>query len=264
MPTRLVRLIHWNAAEAGQLAERLKAAGYQAAYAVPVGLTFLREMRQRPPSAVVIDLSRLPSQGRDIALAIRHTKATRHLPLVLVGGAPEKVAMVQQSLPDAVYTTWDRIRGALKEAIAHPPVDPAVPSSVLAGYSGRPLVKKLGIKPNSVVGLVGAPPGFRETLGNLPAEVVIRHDLRGRCDLIVWFVRSQRELRRGMRGLAARSGRGGLWIAWPKRSSGEAADLTQLNVRRTGLDAGLVDYKISAIDATWSGLLFTRRKPEKA
>ncbi len=227
---------------------------------MPVGLTFLREMRQRPPSAVVIDLSRFPSQGRDVALAIRHTKATRHLPLVFVGGAPEKVAMVQQSLPDAVYTSWDRIRGALKEAIAHPPADPVVPSSVLAGYSGRPLAKKLGIKPNSVVGLVDAPPGFRETLGHLPAAVVIRHDARGRCDLIVWFVRSRRELQRGMRGMAARSGRGGLWIAWPKRSSGLTVDVAQFDVRRTGLAAGLVDYKISAIDATWSGLLFARRK----
>ncbi|KRT75902.1 MAG: hypothetical protein XU14_C0083G0001, partial [Armatimonadetes bacterium CSP1-3] len=155
---------------------------------------------------------------------------------------------------------WDRIRGALKEAIAHPPADPVVPSSVLAGYSGRPLAKKLGIKPNSVVGLVDAPPGFRETLGHLPAAVAIRHDARGRCDLIVWFVRSRRELQRGMRGMAARTGSGGLWIAWPKRSSGLTVDLAQLDVRRTGLAAGLVDYKISAIDATWSGLLFTRRK----
>ena len=60
--------------------------------------------------------------------------------------------------------------------------------------------------------------------------------------------------------MAARTGRGVLWIAWPKRSAGLTVDVAQLDVRRTGLAAGLVDYKISAIDATWSGLLFTRRK----
>lgn len=62
--------------------------------------------------------------------------------------------------------------------------------------------------------------------------------------------------------MAGRTDSGGLWIAWPKRSSGIIADLKQLDVRRTGLAAGLVDYKVSAIDATWSGLLFTRRKSE--
>ena len=118
--------------------------------------------------------------------------------------------MVRQTMPDAVYTTWERIRGALKRAIAHPPAAPVVPASVLAGYAGRPLTQKLGIKPHSVVGLVDAPPGFRETLGSLPDGVVIRDPSRSRCDRIVWFVRTRRELQGGMGEMSARTGSGGL------------------------------------------------------
>ncbi len=168
--------------------------------------------------------------------------------------------MVRQSLPDAVYAGWETVRSALKRAIAHPPASPTGPESVLAGYAGPPLSRKLGIKPNSALGPVNAPSDFRATLGDLPAGVVIYEARRRGCDLVVWFVRSQRELERGIRQMAARTGSGGLWIAWPKRSGPTIADLTQLDVRRAGLAAGLVDCKISSIDATWSGLLFTRRK----
>ena len=80
--------------------------------------------------------------------------------------------------------------------------------------------------------------------------------------LAVWFLRSCAELEEGLaRAIEAIEERGGLWMAWPKRASGVATDLTQQAVREAGLAAGLVDYKVAAIDNTWSGLLFTRRKP---
>lgn len=249
-----VRLVHWNATEAEERAERLRSAGYEASFGVPAGVAFLRELRKDPPAAVVIDLSRLPMQGRDIGLVIRRQKALRHLPLVFVGGEPEKVTRVRKSLPDAVYATWAGIRGAIRSAVARPPKTPVVPASGLAGYSGTPLAQKLGIKAGTAVGLVGAPAGFRKTLGSLPPGVTFRGD-----DLVLWFVRSHQELDRGIAGMA-KTLRGSLWICWPKKTSPLASDLTQQRVRDVGLASGLVDYKIAAIDATWSGLKFTRRR----
>jgi hypothetical protein len=254
-----LRLIHWNEAEAADRAARLRAAGFGVDYESP-GAGTLRKIREEPPSAVLVDLSRLPMQGRDMGLALRKGAATRRLPLVFVDGSPEKVERVRRQLPDAEYTSWSRIRSALKRALEQPPVDPVVPASVMDGYSGTPLPKKLRIKPDTVVALVGAPEGFEETLGELPAGVALRRSSRGRPDLTIWFPRSRRDLERRIERLGELAGRGGLWIAWPKKAARVPTDLSQTLVRGAGLAAGLVDYKICSIDATWSGLLFARRR----
>jgi hypothetical protein len=258
-----IQLIHWNAAEARDLAERLKAAGYEVTHELPQGMSLLRQLRADLPRAVVIDLTRLPMQGRDVALGIRHDKTTRHLPIVFVGGEPAKVERVREKIPDAVYATWSGIKSALQTAIAYPPAAPVVPKSLLDGYSGRPLTKKLGIKPDSVVACVEAPPVFKKTLGALPRGVKLHEQPRGRCDLMLWFVRSPKALQNCVRRMSIRDDFGALWIAWPKKTSGMRTELTQQMVRAAGLAAGLVDYKICAIDTTWSGLLFTRRKAQK-
>jgi len=255
-----IRLVHWNAAEAEQRAAQLTAAGYEVLFALPNGREFLRELKATLPAAVVIDLSRLPSQGRDLALLVRSQQATRRTPLVFAGGKVEKVARVQETLPDAVYTPWGRIRSALKRAISHPPAQPVRPESAFAGYSGQPLVKKLGIKPHMTVALYAAPEGFAETLGPLPEGDELRAGARGRHGLLIWFVRSGGDLHRGIERMARLAGESPLWIAWPKKASGLAANVSEPEVRQAGLDAGLVDYKVCAIDATWSGLLFRNRK----
>jgi hypothetical protein len=255
-----VQLIHWNAAEAKERAGRIRAAGFEVAFAIPQGMNLFRKLRDDPPIAVVIDLSRLPMQGRDVALGLRHYKTTRHLPIVFVEGDPEKVARIKDKVPDAVYTTWTKIRNALKQAIAHPPQTPVVPKSLLDGYAGQPLVKKLGIKANTVVALVEAPADFKKILGTLPNGVRLREQARGLCKVMLWFVRSRNDLKRCIKCMAARDDFGSLWIVWPKKTSSLRTDLTQQVVREAGLAKGLVDYKICAIDATWSGLLFTRRK----
>jgi hypothetical protein len=254
-----VRLIHWNATEAEERAEGLRSAGYEVTYEA-LDAPGLRALREDPPSAVVIDLSRVPSHGRDIAVAIRTYKATRNVPLVFVEGDPDKVARIKEILPDAVYTTWRRIRSALKRALARPPADAVVPSSRMIGYLGKPLPKKLGIKANSVVALIGAPEGFEETLAELPEGVVLRRHVRGRRDVTLWFNRSRKELERHIERMSHFAEKGGLWIVWPKKSSGVVTDLSQTVVREVGLGGGLVDYKVCSIDQTWSGLLFTRRK----
>lgn len=258
---RRVRLIHWKPAEAEARVGALAAAGYAVEYA-PFTPTTLREIAERPPDAVVIDLTRVPSHGRDVGVALRHAKRTRPIPIVFAGGAGEKVARVRTQLPDAEYAEWSGIRSALRRAIAHPPADPAVPVSGLAGYSGTPLLQKLGIKDGMAVVLIDAPPGFEQTLGSLPPTVTLRRGGRAARDLTIWCATSRATLERRIAAVAADVAAGGLWIAWPKKSSGVAADLTQAEVRRSGLAAGLVDFKICAIDEMWSGLKFVRRKQE--
>ncbi len=259
---RHIRLIHCNTAEAEDRARKLRGAGYDVTYdALEAG--FLRELRACLPSAVIVDLSRLPSQGRDVAIAIRHAKALRHVPLVFVGGHPDKLPAIKKHLPDAVYTNWSSIRTALKKAIASPISDPVVPKSGLAGYSGTPLPKKLGFKANSVVVILGAPPNFEKTLGELPSGVTLRKRASSKRDLTIWFVKSGTQLRKRIDRLAGEVRDGGLWIAWPKKASGVSTDLSGNSVRKIGLESGLVDYKICAIDDTWSGLKFARRKADR-
>ncbi len=154
-----IQLNHWNVAEAQQRAELLSTAGYEVDSAAPAGPELLRKLRNNLPAAVAIDLTRIPSQGRDVALAIRQSSATRHVPLVFIGGETNKVQQIKTILPDALYCEWSRIRSALKQAIDHPPRNPVVPTSLFAGYAGKALPKKLGIKAHSVVALVGAPGG---------------------------------------------------------------------------------------------------------
>lgn len=135
-----------------------------------------------------------------------------------------------------------------------------------AGYSGTPLPKKLGIKPGHRMAVSGAPPAFEEALGPLDPSVrrVDTFRSRGPFDVIVVFVRSGRELReRFDRGRARLDPDGGLWVAWPKQSSPLATDLRESHIRSYGLSTGLVDNKVCAIDADWSGLRFVVRTEDR-
>jgi hypothetical protein len=134
----------------------------------------------------------------------------------------------------------------------------------VAGYSGTPLVKKLGIKEGHVVVFPGAPGDFETTLGALPDGVFVKSRLAGRADVIVYFTRRRAELERRFGALKrALEPDGGLWIAWPKRASGVATDVTEDVVREVGLAAGLVDNKVCAIDETWSGLRLVYRLADR-
>jgi CheY-like chemotaxis protein len=226
----------------------------------PQGMPGLAPFRRDPPDAIVIDLSRQPSTGRALATALRQIKATREVPLVFVDGDPQKTAPVKATLPDATYTAWRGIRGALKRSARRRATKPVVPDT-MAGYAGTPLPRKLGSRPGSTVALRGAPRDFEKTLGRLPEGARVRRDSRASANVILLFVKSRADLERRF-GAAARTmgDPGALWVVWPKKASGVATDLGQQEVRAFGLAAGLVDYKIAAIDATWSGLCFARRK----
>ena len=129
-----------------------------------------------------------------------------------------------------------------------------------AGYSGTPLARKLGIKPRHTIGLISAPDHAEEILAPLPDGVILRRRAQGRFDVMVFCCRRERDLARRFSGLAAKLvANGGLWIGWPKKTSGLATDLSFDVVQRIGLEAGLVDNKVCAIDETWSGLRFVIR-----
>ncbi len=138
---------------------------------------------------------------------------------------------------------------------------------MVAGYSGTPLARKLGIKPGSRVLLVRPPDGFEDELVPLPDDVSITSQPAGELDVIVTFCRMLSELEASLAELLPRiHPNGGLWIAWPKKSSDIITDVTEHVVRELGLATGLVDNKVAAVTEIWSGLRFVVRvenRPKK-
>ncbi len=255
---RRIRLIHWNEEQAVECLDRLAALGFQGEYA-RLDANELRAIRADPPEAIIIDLSRSPSQGRDLGINLRKYKDTRYVPLIFVGGEPVKVERVRELLPDATFTDWEGIETALNEVLSAPISDPVVPDSVFAAYTGTPLPKKLGIKAGARVILIDAPEGFESTLDRLPDGVTLIWK-EGKGDVHLWFTRTHSDLEANIERMGDLAASGPLWIIWPKKSSKLTSDLTQPVVRKTGLDHGLVDYKVCSVDDTWTGLCFTRRK----
>ena len=130
----------------------------------------------------------------------------------------------------------------------------------MAGYSGTPLAKKLGIKEESLVAFRGPPPGFHNLVQPLPEGVRVRSRATAPLDVLVAFFTRLSDLDARFPALAkAVFPDGGLWIAWPKRSSGVPTDITEDVVREVALPQGLVDNKVCAIDETWSGLRLVHR-----
>jgi len=255
-----LRLIHWHDGEAATHAKTLRAMGHRVAYDPITGPETFKQVRESPPDLFVICLDRLPSHGREVAGGLREFKTTRDVPILFVGGTPDKVARLKKSLPEAHHTSWKNLKGQITKAMANPPSLSAMQDTRWAGYSGTPLPKKLGIKENSRVALAAAPRGFSTTLGTLPPGAKLRSSPAAPRDLTVWFVRSLKDLKAAIPKLVAASKQGTVWIAWPKKTSALAADVGEKEVRGLGLKAGMVDYKICAIDETWSGLAFVLRK----
>jgi hypothetical protein len=130
------------------------------------------------------------------------------------------------------------------------------------GYSGTPLVRKLGIKPDSKIQFVSPPRDFRALLGAMPEGARARTE--GTLDFAILFVKRMLDLAAKFPALRDRLETNGmLWVAWPKRASGVETDLNEGAVREYGLESGLVDVKVCAIDETWSGLKFVRRLKDR-
>ena len=134
----------------------------------------------------------------------------------------------------------------------------------MAGYSGKPLVQKLGIKPEMRIAIVNAPRGYGRVLGKLPSRVTRKASAVGPLDFVQFFTTERRELERRFAALARSLAPAGmLWISWPKKASGVTTDLTEDVIRAIGLAHGLVDVKVAAVDEVWSGLKFVRRVKDR-
>ena len=135
-----------------------------------------------------------------------------------------------------------------------------------AGYSGTPLPQKLGIKDDHEVAVLNAPRGFFDTLGKVPTGAVVQTRLAGKApfDVIVVFATKIDELLAAIKDARPRmQPAAGLWIAWPKKSSGVPTEITEDVIREVALPTGLVDNKVCAIDETWSGLRLVIRKENR-
>ena len=131
----------------------------------------------------------------------------------------------------------------------------------MAGYSGTPLPKKLGIKENFRTMLVEMPASVRKELGSTLAACT---EEKSALDFAMIFVTRQSDLKKQFPKVAKQLAPAGmLWVSWPKKSSGVASDLDENLVRNIGLDAGLVDVKVCAVDEIWSGLKFVIRVKDR-
>ena len=137
-------------------------------------------------------------------------------------------------------------------------------NTAVAGYSKTPLVRKLGIKPGQVVALVNAPDDYGDTLGAFPDGVILRRRLVRPIDFCQVFCPALKDLHKRVPAAVRALARDGtLWLCWPKKASGLQTDVGEADIRRFGLDSGLVDVKICAIDDTWSGLKFVYRLKDR-
>ena len=241
---RSSRLVCWDAALETERRRVLQAAGLSVDDAVVESSKLITHIRLTQPDVVVIDLDKRPSHGREVGVVLRTTKSTRGIPLVFLGGAADKVAMVRASIPDAVFGPWVDAAAVIAEARAG--VAPVVPH--MKQYAGASLEKKLGVGQGLAV--IGAPATFELAV---PAELRVT----SRTKLAIWFIRSLAELEREMGFMALHPP---LWIAFPKQTGHFKADFTQHDVRALAAAAGLVDNKVCAIDEDWSAIRFARRK----
>ncbi len=254
-----VHLVHWDADDAQARVAALAALGHDAVYLPGVtGTPLMRALRAGAPDCFVIDLSRRPSHGREVAMALRSSRSTRQRPLVFAGGEADAVARMRALLPDAVYTSWGRLKSALPRALRTAPAAPIVPADRL--FTGRTLAQKLGIASGERVAVVGAPAGFAGQLGPLPAGARLTADATAECHRFVWFVTSRRQLDMALARLSTLATAQVSWLAWPKGASRRPTDINGNDVREAGLGAGLVDFKVCSVDATWSALAFKRRR----
>lgn len=133
----------------------------------------------------------------------------------------------------------------------------------MAGYSGTPLLQKLGIKEHMTVACYGAPDSFPRALGSLPAGVHLHHDATP-ADIYMVFATTREDAeRRFSKAIAHVPTYGAIWVAWPKKGSGVETDLTENVIREMFLPTGMVDNKVAAIDDTWSGLRFVVRNENR-
>ena len=250
-----VRVIHWKPEESGPLIARCEAAGFAVEYAPERFPEIARAIRQSPPDVIVIDLSRLPSHGRECAVALRTTKYSREIPLILAGGEATKVDAIRKLLPDVVFISYDGVCDAIRSA--RKVTNPVTPTPIMERYGNRTVAQKLGAKEGTAIAVIDAPRDYADVIGPLPEGAALLEEPETIEPITLWFIRDERtyqDVLPKMRKLAARTK---LWVAWRKGSKQFTGDM----VRIQAINAGLVDYKICALGQSWSGMAFAAKKP---
>ena len=255
-----VRLLHWKAQEASSCIETLERAGYSVEYEEQFRPALMRTWRESPPDAFVIDLSRLPSHGREIAVALRQSPRTRLVPLVFCNGQPEKVNAVRTILPDAAYCDVAGLASAVRKALKERPVDPVKPPAMMDRYKNRTAAQKLGISASSVVTILNPPANVLDILGELPPEVELLEQPAPRAAVTLCFVHEPALVAAAISQVRRFATGSKLWILWRKGGSAARGEVTEHLVRQSALDLGLVDYKICSVDSTWTAMLFALKK----
>ncbi len=253
---KIVRVFHQRESEAEALLRVLRKEGYRVMYDPTPGTKTVREIKEDGTSIIVIDLSRLPSHGRHIGVWVRGSKGIRHIPLVFVGGDPVKVAAIRQEIPDAAYTSTDRLSVTLQRLKGLK--EPVVPRQMMQSAPGRTNAQKLGIQECSQVLAIDPPNDYERVVGAMPESAGFVESPP--ASVTLWFVHDAGEFEAGLPKRRVFAGNSKLWIVWPKgRRDGFNGDF----VRARGLKVGLVDYKICSLNERWSGMLFAVKKAKK-
>ncbi|MGB9415285.1 MAG: hypothetical protein WCB58_03145 [Acidobacteriaceae bacterium] len=268
---KMLRLICWNEVDAAARAMILKRAGYRVIADPPENPGgMVRYFRELAPDAVVIDLDRLPSHGRELGLSLRASKSTSHLPLVFAGGVPAKIEIVRTAIPDAIFVPWDNSLVHAIERSMSQPASPRLRSRELPKDAGAgSLERKLDIKPQTHFAIVytnrNDQPWLTELLTSIPADAIQQRRMDTSTTLALFPVATRRDLMHAFEvARASLPQKASLWIVHPKQTSPLAADFNQDDVREAGLAHGFVDYKVCAVDKDWSALKFARRAVTKA
>lgn len=252
-----VRIIHWRPAEAGPLVEACRACGHEVEFDEIPFPVLAKTIRRNQPDALIIDLTRLPSHGRELAMAIRRTKYSRHIPIIFVGGEPEKVEAIRKQLPDAAYSTLKQLCSRIKSACANPVKNPIAPPGVMERYGSRTKAQKLGVKQGSSVAVIDPPRDYEAVLGDLGEGVELVENPSSVHPVTLWFIRDPDAFRGALRRMRAIADKTRLWVVRPK---GPKSRINENFLRAAANEVGLVDYKICAIDDHWTGCVFARRK----
>ena len=258
-------------------AKELKVLGYRVTVVSESVRRWIGFLGDLAPDAVVLDLDRLPSHGREVGLHLRASKTARYLPLVYLGGLAEKTERVRRELPDAKYADWSEAGAAIEEAVTSPPDRSARPAQRAGTSKDSDLAKRLGIRAGMRVVTWGDTDFLLELLGEMPDTVAVSNRLAGtKADgAVLWLcvARTAAELEEALDRLTLEPGsRAGAsesaavktagWIIHPKQGSRLHTDFNQNDVRASGLARGWVDSKVCSVDADWSALRFTKRKVE--
>jgi hypothetical protein len=258
MPT--IKLLSWHD-DIKAKAASLKRRGLQIDAAPLVKTSsVVSELAHLSPSVLVLDLDKVPSRSREVAIALRTSKAARHIPILFAGGAPEKIDRLRAEFSDGKFASWPEAPQAIAALLENPPETP--PKLPERNYSATPLSKKLGIRDDMHIALLAAPDGFEEILGDLPENVTLTQRITTVTNLALCFIRPLDDLAATLEILTLRLPQpASAWIIYPKRSGRHRADFNEDHVRDHALAAGLVDYKVCSVDSDWSALKFAHRKP---